>query len=589
MAFSPIYKCTHCQSDQSPVVDAVVEPCPEACSATIYVQESLNGTAVHKIKAKLNADEDDTDPQGFRRFTKLKPGSHSASISLAGIDEKYAFPIGKDGTPVAKVIAVNGHEFYTFVVDPVTPLKVVVKRRTDKNGITGATVKLTAGKAANAPSNAEKTTPAGGEVTFDKLRADTYKLVPILDDTVKAKFELEKTEEHHTLDMSKNPDEHVIWAKLIIHLRLKYKDPDDTVRAFPKDFALKVVFDDAKEVDLKVIDDKGYIKFEVADDIKKKFTLKLDAGKVRYLVHEKDMPAAELKEDPDGPALDALSDAGKQFFVLPKVWSLVQSKWATQGITVAVDGQVDIPAVDGIGTEAAPAELTLEPKLQYVRFEYFDRKYCAAKHTNKPVGIPPVVLKASRDSTAAGVPQNPLAGTHDVISNWLVDKTDNDSACQCLPWVITKKTDGADLPKFNNKLLFEFARDNAFVHATGDKAAERKLIVLAGADDKRQPTRDRNLYYDLPKVWKSACYFTRFSDPTKNKFFDELAALDDADLEASYAKGGKLTFSLDDIVLTTQAGSQAVSDRDQADTAALRSEHSRFAMLWLDPADKYKV
>jgi len=586
--FSPIYRCTHCQHDESPKVDPVAVPCPETCSATIYVQESLNGTAVHKIKAKLNADEDDTDPQGFRRFQKLEPGPHTASISLAGVENKYGFPPGKTGGPEVKTIAANGHEFYTFVVDPLTPLKVVVKRRTDKNGVLGATVKLTAGKSANAPSNAEQTTPAGGDVTFDKLRADTYKLAVALDDTAKAKFELEKAEEHHTLDMSKNPDEHVFWAKLVIHLRLKYKDPDDTVRAFPKDFPLKVVFGDATEVDVKVLDDKGWIKFEVADDVKKKFTLKFDSGKVRYLVHEKDKPAAEVKEDPDGPALDALNDAGKQFFALPKVWSLVQSKWAVQGITVPADGQVDIPA-DGIGTEAAPAELTLEPKLQYARFEFFDRKFCVAKHSNKRVGIPPVVLKAVRESNAAGVPQNPLAGTHDVISNWVIDKTDNDSACQCLPWVITKKTDGADLPKFNNKLLLEFARDNAFVHSTGDKAAERKLIVLAPTDDKRKPTRDRHQYYDLPKVWKSACYFTRFSDPTKNKFFDELAAADDVELEASYAKGGKLTFSLDDIVLLDGA-SQAVTDRTNVDASNVPlSGHSRITMLLLDPADKHKV
>ena len=584
--FTPAYKCTHCNHDESPAVDKAVEPCADKCSATVFVQETLKGTGVPTIKATVGASTDDTGPDGFRRVDKLAPGPHTASISLAGLEDKYAFPVGHNGAPITKTIAVGKNDFYSFNVDPLTKLKVTVKRRHDSNGFQGGKLKLKATTVGNTPAKTDDTTPAGGDVTFEKLRQDTYEVLLDLDETQKKKWECDEPKVHHPLDMAKNPDEIVIWVKLIIHLKLKYTDPDATERFFPKNFPITVAFDGGGTKDLKVLDDAGYIKFDIPAG-KTKFTLKFDSTKVRYLVHEKDKAIPDVVEDPTDADLRKLTDAGKQFFALPKTWSLVQSAWTPTGVVVPVDGQIVVPA-DGIGTSDAPATLNLKPKLQYVRFEFFDRKYCADKHANKRVGIPPVVLKAARDTSAAGVPQNPVAGTHDVISNWTVDKTDNDAACQCLPWVITKKLDGGDLPKLNKKLIFEFAQDDAFVHSAGDKAADRKIVVLADTDAKRKPTRDRNQYYDLPKVWKSACYFTRFSDPAKNKFFDELAATDDPDLEASYVKATKLAFSLDDIVLLSGA-SQDVKDKDETDTDQALSEHSRFTMLFLDPADKFKI
>ncbi len=166
---------------------------------------------------------------------------------------------------------------------------------------------------------------------------------------------------------------------------------------------------------------------------------------------------------------------------------------------------------------------------------------------------------------------------------------DKDSAtdnCQALPWIITKDMAGADLPKFNNKLLLEFGWKDAFVRSLS--ATSRKIEIIPDTDDRRKPNRDRKQYYDLPETWKSACYFTRFSDSTKNKFFDELLATDDPDLEGSCTKATKLTFSLDDIVLV-KAGSQDVKDRDYQDNDVDRSEYSRVTILYLDPADKYKI
>lgn len=583
-AYTPICKCPSCGQDDSSSVGALA-PCPTVCSATVHVQDSLKGKGVDALKSKLDGAEKPTDANGFANFADLAPGAHAASVSLEGAEDKYAWPGGQGGGPVTKTIAVGQNEFYAFVVDPLTKLKVSVKRRHDGNGIPGAKVKIAGKTAGNTPAKTEDTTPAGGEVGFTRLRQDTYQIDVELDDTAKAKHVLEQAQTNHALDMSKDPDEIVVWARLVIHLRLKYKDPDDTARAFPKDFAFQVVFDDATTLDLKVLDDTGYFRFEVPDSAKTKFTLKFDSAKLRYLVHEDGQAAARVVEDPAPADLRKLCDENRKFFALPKTWSLVHAKWDVQNVTVPQDGQIVVPA-DGIGTAAAPAELTLRPKLQYVRLQFFDRKFGHGDHADQAVAIPPVVLKAVREADASGVPQSPVAGTHDAISNWPIDPGDRANACQCLPWVVTRKDDGADLPKFNNKLMFEFGEADLFVHSLS--ASSRRIEVIPAGDDRRKPGRERHRYYDLPAQWKSCCWYTRFADASKNKFFDELAATDDADLEASTSKGTKLTFCLDDLVLVA-AGSQALRDQDDTGTAQALSEHSRVTMLYLDPGDKHKV
>ena len=583
-----VHKCMKCLHSETPKVKKDALPCEWPCMATIHVQESLTGKPILGVYTQLDGAPATTNANGFRVAEGLTPGDHVARISLTGLVDLYARPIGQVDTPITKAIAASENGFYTFTLDPLTPLKVVVRRRHDSQGVPNAKVTVTAGKAGNTVQTPEQTTSGPGEATFARLRQDTYKLAVELDDPGKAKYELEKVEDHHVLDMSKNPDEHVLWARLVIHLRLKYKDPDDTVRHFPKDFPFKVVFDDGKVKDVKVLDDAGYFKFEIEDAAKTKFTLKFDSPDLRYLVHEENKAAAELKVKPSEDDLFALGDVGKQYFALPKTWQLAQSAWDATNVVVPSDGQIVIPG-DGIGTPSAPGELTLKPKLQYVRLEFFDRKYGHKDHNKKPVSIPAVALKAVRDAPANG---DVAAGSHDAISNWIIDKADVDNACQCLPWIITKTVAGADLPQLNNKLMFEFGKENAFVYSTAP--ATRKIVVLPATDTKRKPTRDRNQYYDLPKLWKSKCYYTRFSDKTKNKFFDELAAADDPALEASYVKATRLTFSLDDIVLVVGAALTPVA-KDKTDSDSVEvdfSEYSRLAVLALepdaDPKKKYK-
>jgi hypothetical protein len=590
---SPLYvrKCMKCLHAATPKVVKGVLPCEWPCIATVHVTDSRTGKPIQGVDTRVNGAPSNSDANGFRVVENLKPGKHLAGLSLASVADSWARPIGELAMGLEKTIAAGANEFFCFVLDPLTSLKVVVKRRHDSAGIANAKVTIAAGKTGNVLAVTEGTTPAGGDVTFTRLRQDTYRLKVELDPASQAKYNLEpeNNEASHVLDMTRSPDEHVVWARLVIHIKLKYKDPEGTVRLFPKDFPFEVTFDDGTKKDVKILDDAGYFKFEIEDAVKKKFTLKLDSAKARYLVHEKNKPAAELKLDPTDADLHALNDDGKQFFALPKTWSLAQSAWDVTDVVIPTDGQVAIPS-DGIGTATTPATMTLAPKLQYARFEFHDRKFREEEDANKkPVSIPPVVLKACRESDTAGAPVSPVAGTHDTVSNWMVDADDPAKACQPVPWIITKTAVGVDLPKLNNKMMFEFGRENAFVQSTS--ATTRKIVVLPPTDARRKPTKDRTQYYDLPKQWKSKNYYTRFSDPSKNKCFDELAAADDADLEASYAKDKPLTFSLDDIVLVNGT-SQAIKDKTAAGaegpaagTVAL-SKHSRLTILTLSRKDK---
>jgi hypothetical protein len=572
-------QCPYCKRPVSAPANQVVTQCPNKCSATIYVYETINKTGVAGIDIILDNTKAKTDSHGFHAFPALDPGKHKASISLKGLEDKYALPVGMGGGPIEKNILAKSDEFYTFPVEPVTSLKVIVKRRNDQSGVKGATVKIVPMTSGHAIVKDQEITPTGGEVKFPRLRQDTYKLQVELDDTGKGKLELEKGEAVHALDVTKTPDEIVFWAQLIVHLKLKYKDPDGTERVFPKGFPFTVSFDDNSTRDVKVLDDEGYVRFEVTGENQKKFTLKLDSTKVRYLVHETGKSVAEVKEELSAADLQSLTLAKKKFFALPKTWMLAQSKWDFSAGAVPKDGKIAIPA-EGVGSASTPAVLTLLPKLQYVRFQYFDQKYCVSDHGSKAISIPPIVLKGTRESDANGTPQAPVAGTHDTISNWTVDQGDRDKACQCLPWIITRNVNGDELPKLNNKLLLEFGWEDGFIHAAS--AADRSIETIPATDLRRKPNKKRSEYYDLPKLWKSKCYFTRLGDSSKNRFFDELEATDDPNLEASYAKDTKLTFSLDDIVLLG-ANQQTVRDKKADGTDTALSEHSRLTVLLLDP------
>ena len=138
--------------------------------------------------------------------------------------------------------------------------------------------------------------------------------------------------------LEKKPFMIKLKPKLKIYMHLLYKDPEGKDHSFPKNFPVKVVFDDKK--DLKVVlDEKGKFNFE-PEPAKKWFTLNFESNKVRYLVHKKgtsegawvhdDTP---ILEDPTDDKLRELTLAGNRFFSLPKKWTLAQSQWEPEKIT----------------------------------------------------------------------------------------------------------------------------------------------------------------------------------------------------------------------------------------------------------------
>lgn len=614
-------KCKICGQDHecpklpSAPLDGTVQACPTKCIALVHVTDSVTRTGVPGVKVAMAgaSGPPQTDENGFAIFINLDEKAYTAKITLNGLADKYVIPKKPDGglrdTDTHTLKKGPDPTVYPFQIDPVAPLRVIV-RRADKPNVTVKGVKVDIVGAVSQPATKTGTTGDTGEFKFPKLTKQKYTVTATLDDAARKQFRLEDKDpqkwqanetatQEYELDPSKADNQVVFTVARFVNLTLQYRDPEGKIHPFPKDFAYNAVFDDkskalwfnatskAKEAP-KVLDDKGNTQFDLENG-KTTFTLDFESAKVRYLVHPKAPAKVELLEDQDDEKLRQLTLAEKQFFALPLKLSLVTSPWEAKDVTVPQNAQIAVPA-DGALTTDKPGQLTLAPKIQYVRFEFYDRKYCLEKHGKKPASIPPVVLKGARKSTAAGAPDGPVAGSHDTISNWAIDKTDAAKACQGLPWVVTKKDDGTDLPKFNKEMLLEFGWEKGFVHSESDTV--RKIEELAPNDAKRNPSKDRDQYYDLPKLWKSKCYYTRFKDAAKNKFFDDLAVADDPLLEASLTKDTKLTFSLDDIVLVLNDGTQAIQDKDETDTAKALDKYSRFALLYLDPKDakdKYKV
>lgn len=607
LACSGKFQCPICMPSQpfepaASNVGTIVEPCPEKCAATILVRNKLTGQAIPEVAVALTGGSGPpkTDPTGFIHHAGLAPGLHTATLSLAGLEEQYALPQGATDT-LPKTIAAGSCEFYVFELDPLTELEVTVGR-SDRDGVGVKQAKVTV-KGANGLDENKTSTAEDGKVLFKKLRVDSVDLTLDLLDPTKDKFHVDPAFGEQTrasaeqatrtvpIDRKKAKNESKFMVALQIHLQLMYLDPLDASRFFPKDFPVTVVFTpDNSTLDIKVLDDEGRLAFEPKKD-QTHFTLKFDHDKVRALSHTEKVAKPELLVDQTDDQLRKLVSGERSLIGLPKKWSLVHAAWKTEAITVPKDGKVAIPA-EGLGTKAAPGKLTLKPKWQYVRLVFHDRKFGREKHSKKQVHIPAVLLKAARkchDTT--GDPTTPIAGTHDAFGAWLLDKADNAKGTQVIPWIVVKDDTGDDLPKLDKTMLIEFAWDKGFVVSKSETS--RSIETVADNDVRRKPTKTRVALYDLPKLWRSKNYLTRLvgweGDAAKMKFFDDLS---EDEVDGSTDKSKPLCFSLDDIVLV-DGTDQLLKDRKKdhavyASTPFL-TEHSRIAVLHLDPDDKYKI
>lgn len=381
-----------------------------------------------------------------------------------------------------------------------------------------------------------------------------------------------------------------------VYLQLLFKDTDNSERIFPKDFPVTFTFEDGTQQNVK-LDENGMIvdgdnakglKFNRS---KKAFTLSFKQPKRVFVVCEKPGEANKTQQrveednpDNDSSQLGQLMSQGNRAFQLPKDdWTLTNSDW-----TVTPRGSYDTndrkfknleDTSVTVGSEDSPVKLVLDTHWQYSRFEYFDRHYGHSDHSGNRIGIPPVLLKGVRSSPDGS------STDYDTISNWTINNDDPATACQCLPWIISREDNGTPLPKLDKDMLLVFGKEDTYV--VSNSATEREIQELDPTTDadKLKPGADRLKIYDLPELWKSKNYYTRLSGGT-GKFFGDLT---EADIESANDSSKPLTFSLDDIVLVAANGSQVIRDKDENDSAQDLSEHSRVTLLYLDHGDDFKV
>ncbi|MBN1765967.1 MAG: peptidoglycan-binding protein [Sedimentisphaerales bacterium] len=360
-----------------------------------------------------------------------------------------------------------------------------------------------------------------------------------------------------------------------VYLQLLFLDPEKNARPFPKDMPVIIHYNDDTTEEIKTLDG-GKLKFDAATS-KETFTLEFKYEKLHYFVAEPPGQKESIEFVPEDTLEDKLKKKHR-VFSLPLKWTSVEADWQADGYADYKDGRFEKidTAGEAIGTDDKPVKLTLDPKWHYNRFVYFDRYYGHSHHKSKSICIPPILVKGSRKSTD-GTSANPV----DTSSNWTINTSDVFNACQCVPWILTKKTDGNKLADLDKDMMLEFSlEENTYIEAT---AADKREIK------KLDPTKikidlDRPKKYDLPKLWKSKNYYARFTDG-KGKFSYDLTA---DDIKIAVAPDKPLIFNLDDIVLVKTNGSQVIKDKDKDDADKDLSDDSRVSLLYLDTLDKKK-
>jgi Putative peptidoglycan binding domain/OmpA family len=364
-----------------------------------------------------------------------------------------------------------------------------------------------------------------------------------------------------------------------VYLQLLFIDPEKNERPFPKDMPVVIRYNDDSIEEVKTLED-GKIKFN-AVTAKETFILEFKYEKLHYFVVEPIGKKETIEFVPEDKIEDKLRKKHR-VFSLPLKWTSVEAEWEADGYADYKDGKFEKIDTAGptIGADDKPVTLKLDPQWHYARFVYFDRYHGHSHHKSKRICIPPIFVKGTRKSTD-GVSANPV----DTSSNWTNNTPDIFNRCQCIPWILTRKTDGVKLADLDKDMMLEFAlEENTYVEATAaDKHEIKKLDPTKIKIDLNRPKK-----YDLPKLWKSKNCYTRFFDG-KGKFSYDMTA---DDIKKSLKDDGPLIYCLDDVVLTKTDGSQVIKDKDKDDADKDLSDDSRVALLYLDSMDdkhKYKI
>jgi phosphodiesterase/alkaline phosphatase D-like protein len=385
-------------------------------------------------------------------------------------------------------------------------------------------------------------------VNFTGRDSKTYTVTAILP-TELAEWELIEDE---AVTIQKGEEKHVILRvrlKVNVFLKLVYKDPEGNDRLFPKNMPVEVEFGQGPTKTRK-IKANGHLEFEAHPD-QRYFSLRFGMGTVHYIRSKAGAAGADTESLKDQPGAEKKAiKKGARYFRLPPDWRLKNAIWAVTGGGAGgahYDGgnyRFDVGAYH-IGADAARVQLQLDPKWQFLRFEYFDRFYGhgGAGHNEERVSIPAIGI----EGFAVRMGQEGAVPDPDTHSNWMVQTASRLGACHALPWILQRRDNLSNNLQPKPGCLLQFTQPaNTYVYSeTVDK---RELKEVTGKELRARGKRLK--YYDLPVLWKSQGYYTRAVGGANCVFED---VLEPRLRQSQNAHADKLTFSLDDLVLTDEA------------------------------------
>ncbi|MBK8696348.1 MAG: hypothetical protein IPN17_29785 [Deltaproteobacteria bacterium] len=339
-----------------------------------------------------------------------------------------------------------------------------------------------------------------------------------------------------------------IRACVRLFATLRFKDPDGDERPFPKGTPVKVLLGDHPDhaIDAALGDD-GKLSLEVIGHASvlsaKTLTLRLGADSKNRVICELPGDPKSQKRGSEPAETDPTGTRDARFFTLPREWSLREADW----VVTDDDGRwVADPAhfkmtVNGraasLGKVDAPVKLVLDPHWQFLKFEFFDRRYGHSDHADKPKTLPPMAIEGFRYKPTSS------STKPDVRSNWWV--VEGDDALQCVPWILQRNPNGTERKRPSGQTLLRFSLPpKTCVHS---ESATKRTRVIA-TDEQWKPGPTRLDFYDLPEAWNSRNYYARLSaSPHEFGWYEQVAS-------KPSSKAKPLTFSLDDIVLTDEGG-----------------------------------
>jgi hypothetical protein len=366
-------------------------------------------------------------------------------------------------------------------------------------------------------------------------------------------------------------------------LRVGFTHPADPERVlpFPEETPVAIVYDDGARVEGLSLGAGGLLRLQL-DRSKRAFTLAFPNPEGAYVAH-RDGEARSEVERIEADDVGRRIRAGWTPFLLPAEWSLQTSDARVDGEEAPWDGEagwfdgLDDPGV-AFGSDAAPLEVVIDPRWQFVRFDYCDRLAEARDQRliSVPTGITdpilPIVPAGWR--TAAAAEERPDAP--DTRAFWPLRDPDDLETALALPWFVqhearrtpdgvqrspSPKPDGATV------LAFAFATEHPFVDRC-PRTGRRTRVDLANPAQREVPSADRLRYYDLPARWCSRGYHAHLEGGRSGPYESVAAQPTSPD--------APLSFSLDDLVLCALDARGAVTP--------LSPRGSRSAGLRFEPA-----